>query len=189
MKLLEQRILNDGKVFPGNVLKVNSFLNHQLDVGLLDEMGAEIKRLFEGKEITKILTIETSGIAIACAAARCFGVPVLFAKKEKTKNLSDNNYQTEVASFTHGNVSTVVCSKDFLFENDRVLIIDDFIADGNALIGLIDICNQAGAGIVGCVGAIEKAFQGGGDRVRAMGIRVEALARIKRMTDDALEFC
>ena len=188
MKLLEERILKDGKVFPGNILKVDSFLNHQIDIGLLDAMAEEIKKLFEGEKITKILTIEASGIGIACVAALRFGVPVLFAKKEKTKNLSDNNYQTEIASFTHGNTNTVVCSKDFLSDKDNVLIIDDFLAEGNALVGLIDLCRQAGAGVAGCAIAIEKGFQDGGKRVRAMGVRVESLAVVKEMTDTEVVF-
>ena len=188
MKLLEERICKDGTVLPGNILKVDSFLNHQIDVDLLDKMGEEIKRLFEKEDVTKILTIEASGIGIACVAARFFGVPVLFAKKAKTKNLSDNLYVTKIDSFTHGNTSDVVVDKRFLTKEDRVLIIDDFLAEGNALVGLIDLCDQAGAAVVGCAIAIEKAFQHGAERVRKKGIRVESLAVIKSMTDSEVIF-
>ena len=188
MELLEKRIFKDGKVFPGNILKVDSFLNHQIDVGLLDEMGQEIKRLYENCEVNKILTIEASGIGIACIAAMHFNCPVLFAKKTKTKNIASTVYKTQVESFTHGTTYDVIVSKDFLGEGDKVLIVDDFLAEGNALLGLIDLCNQAGAEVAGCAIAVEKAFQQGGKRVRDLGVRVESLARVESMSDDTLTF-
>ena len=190
LQVLEERIRRDGKIWPGNILKVDRFLNHQIDVSLLEQMGAEWKRLFTGEEITKILTIEASGIGIACIAAQSFGCPVIFAKKSKTKNISGDVYTTKVESFTHGGFYDVMVSKEFLTSADRVLIIDDFLANGAALTGLIDIVNQAGATVVGAGIAIEKAFQHGGDRIRSSGIRVESLARVKFMTDDGqIEFC
>ena len=188
MKLLEERILKDGQVFPGNILKVDSFLNHQIDVNLLSEMGKEIKRLYSEAGVNKILTIEASGIAIASIAALYFDCPVLFAKKTKTKNIANSVYKTQVRSFTHGTEYDVVLSKDFLSEKDNVLIIDDFLAEGNALLGLIDLCNQAGATVAGCAIAIEKGFQQGRERVEAKGIRVESLAIVEEMKDDAVIF-
>ena len=188
MKLLEERILKDGQVFPGNILKVDSFLNHQIDVGLLCEMGKEIKRLYADAGINKILTIEASGIAIASIAAQYFECPVLFAKKTKTINIADTVYKTQVRSFTHGTEYDVVLSKDFLSEKDNVLIIDDFLAEGNALLGLIDLCNQAGATVAGCALAIEKGFQEGRNRVESKGIRVESLAIVQEMKDNAVIF-
>jgi xanthine phosphoribosyltransferase len=188
LKLLEERILKDGQVFPGNILKVDSFLNHQIDVKLLCEMGKEIKRLYGDAGINKILTIEASGIAIACIAAQYFDCPVLFAKKSKTKNIANTVYKTKVQSFTHGTEYDVILSKDFLSEKDNVLIIDDFLAEGNALLGLIDLCNQAGAKISGCAIAVEKGFQQGRERVEAKGIRVESLAIVQEMKDDAVIF-
>ena len=188
MELLEKRILKDGKVFPGNILKVDSFLNHQIDVDLINEMGKEIRRLYDGAGVNKILTIEASGIGIACVVAQYFGCPVLFAKKSKTKNIASTVYKTEVESFTHGKTYDVIVSKDFIGENDKVLIIDDFLAEGNALLGLIDLCKQAGAEVAGCAIAIEKAFQQGGKRVRDLGVRVESLARVESMSDDSLTF-
>ena len=188
MKLLEERILKDGHVFPGNILKVDSFLNHQIDVGLLCEMGKEIKRLYAEAGINKIVTIEASGIAIASMAAQYFDCPVLFAKKTKTKNIASTVYKTKVQSFTHGTEYDVILSKSFLGEKDNVLIIDDFLAEGNALLGLIDLCNQAGAKIAGCAIAIEKGFQPGRKKVEALGIRVESLAIVQEMKDDAVIF-
>ena len=188
MKLLEERINKDGKVFPGNILKVDSFLNHQIDVALLREMGKEIKRLYNDAGVNKILTIEASGIAIASLAAEFFECPVLFAKKTKTKNIANSVYKTQVRSFTHGREYDVIVSKDFIGENDTVLIIDDFLAEGNALLGLIDLCNQAGAKIAGCAIAVEKGFQQGRERVEAKGIRVESLAIIESMKDDSVVF-
>ncbi len=188
MKLLEDRILKDGQVFPGNILKVDSFLNHQIDVELLNKMGEEILRLYKDCGVNKILTIEASGIGIACITAQFFNCPVLFAKKTKTKNIASSVYKTQVRSFTHGVEYDVIVSKDFINENDKVLIIDDFLAEGNALLGLIDLCDQAGATVVGCAIAIEKAFQQGRARVEAKGIKVESLAIVESMTDSTVEF-
>lgn len=184
MKLLEERIKRDGIVREGNVLKVDSFLNHQIDVELLNEMGKEWLRLFEGEGVNKILTIEASGIGIACIAAQYFKVPVVFAKKAASKNISGDVYTSRVHSFTKDKYYDVMVSKDFLSENDRILIIDDFLAKGAALIGLVDIIKQAGATVVGAGIAVEKAFQDGGDRVRELGIRVESLARVASMSVD-----
>ena len=181
MQLLKERILRDGKVREGNVLKVDSFLNHQLDIGLFEEMGKEFKRRFEGEDINKILTIEASGIAIACIAARYFNVPVVFAKKTQTKNISGEVYTSEVESFTHGKVYDIIVSKDFLKPEDRVLVIDDFLANGQALLGLSKLIQDAGATLVGGGIAIEKGFQAGGKILRDRGIRVESLAIIDEM--------
>ena len=188
MKLLEERILKDGKVFPGNILKVDSFLNHQIDVNLICEMGKEIKRLYADCGVNKILTIEASGIGIACITAQFFDCPVLFAKKTKTKNIASNVYKTQVASFTHGTTYDVIVSQDFIGKGDKVLIVDDFLAEGNALIGLIDLCKQAGAEVAGCAIAVEKGFQQGGKRIRDMGVRVESLAIVKSMDDASVTF-
>ncbi len=189
MKLLEDRILSEGKVRPGGILKVDSFLNHQLDPQLLYEMACELKRLYEGAGVNKILTIEASGIAIASFVGYVFGCPVVFAKKSKTKNISDELYSVQVESFTHGNTNTVVVSKEYLGAQDRVLIVDDFLATGAALVGLKALVEQAGGTVVGVGIAIEKAFQGGGNLLRAQGLRVESLARIASMSDDSLRFC
>lgn len=189
MKELEERILRDGKVYAGDVLKVDSFLNHQMDVGLFRRMGEEWRRLFP-QEITKILTIEASGIGIACVAAEVFGVPALFAKKSRTKNIAGSVYTAQVESYTHGGIYTILVSKEFLTKDDKVLILDDFLANGNALLGLISLAEQAGAQVVGAGVAIEKAYQPGGARVRDKGVRVEALARVKAMSPDGgLTFC
>ena len=188
MKYLQQRILQDGKVFPGEVLKVSSFLNHQLDDCLLDQVGKHISDLFANEKITKILTIEASGIAIACYTARYIHTQVLFAKKEKTSNVSDTVYSAQVVSYTHKKTSTIVVDKEFLTKDDRVLVVDDFLARGEALRGLISLIDQAGATLVGCAIAIEKGFQGGGDQLRAQGVRVESLAIIDSMTDDSITF-
>ena len=189
MQLLEQRILSEGKVKPGGILKVDSFLNHQLDPQLLFEMARELRRLYEGAGVNKILTIEASGIALAILTGYVVGCPVVFAKKSKTKNISDALYSVEVPSFTHGNVSTVVVSREYLGAQDRVLIVDDFLATGAALVGLKALVGQAGGSVVGAGIAIEKAFQGGGELLRAQGMRVESLARIASMSDDSLTFC
>ncbi len=189
MKLLEDRIRRDGVVVDEDVLKVDQFLNHQMDVGLFEEMGKEWARLFAKDNVTKILTIEASGIGIACVAAEQFGCPVIFAKKSRTKNINGEVYSTQVRSFTHGNVSTVIVSKQFLKPEDRVLLIDDFLANGAALEGLIDLVQQSGATLVGAGIAVEKAFQPGGQRIRAKGVRVESLARIKSMKGGKVEFC
>ena len=182
MKLLEERILKDGRVLPGDVLKVDSFLNHQIDVALLSECGAEWKRLFSGDDVTRILTIEASGIGIACIAAIHFDVPVVFAKKTRSINLSADCYTTKVHSYTKGLTYDVMVSKKYIAPGDRVLIIDDFLANGSALAGLIDLVEQAGATVVGCGIAIEKAYQGGGNELRAKGYRIESLAKIESMT-------
>lgn len=188
MQLLEERILKDGKVFPGNVLKVDSFLNHQLDVALLKKLGEEIYRLFDDCGVTKILTIEASGIAIAILTAQFFNCSVLFAKKSKTSNLSSDVYSTFVKSYTHNTTYKVQVSKEYLLPGDRVLIIDDFLANGEAMRGLIDLIGQAGASLVGCVAAVEKGFQGGGDALRAEGIRVESLAIVESMDNGKIVF-
>ncbi len=183
MQLLEERILKEGKVFPGNVLKVDSFLNHQIDVELLDNMGLEIKKLFKDIKITKVLTIEASGIGVGCMVAKHFSCPLLFAKKSKTLNIKGDVYTSKVESFTHQCTYDIIVSKDFINKNDTVLIVDDFLAKGNALIGLIDIVNQAGASLAGCAIAIEKGYQGGGDKLRSQGIRVESMAIVEKMND------
>ena len=188
MKLLEERILTDGRLLPGGVLKIDSFLNHQLDPMLLQEMAKEVKRLFDGEDVTKIFTIEASGIALAILVGLEFQCPVLFAKKSKTKNISDDLYQTEIPSFTHGGTNTVVVSRDYLNASDRVLLVDDFLATGAALVGLKTLVEQAGATLVGAVTAVEKRFQGGGDQLREMGVRVESLARIVQMDDSGIVF-
>lgn len=184
MKLLEERIRRDGTVKGSDVLKVDRFLNHQMDVELFMDMGKEFKRLFEGEEITKILTIEASGIGIACIAACCFGVPVVFAKKNKTKNIAGDVLTTQVESFTHGRPYDIMVSREFLSPKDRVLLIDDFLANGAALAGLITLVREAGAAVVGAGICIEKAFQPGGERIRKLGVRVESLARIKSMSEE-----
>lgn len=181
MNCLEERILKDGVVKEGNVLKVDSFLNHQMDIELLQAMGAEFKRRFEGKEINKILTIEASGIGIACIAALEFKVPVVFAKKSKSINIDGDMYVAEVESFTHKNKNQVVVSKRFLDENDKVLIIDDFLANGCALQGLISIVNASGGSVEGIGIAIEKGFQVGGQLIRNLGYQLESLAIVDGM--------
>ena len=189
MELLEQRILTDGKVLPGGILKVDVFLNHQIDPQLLYEMALEFKRLYDGTGINKILTIEASGIAMAAMTGYVFSCPLVFAKKSKTKNISNNVYSVEVASFTHGNTNTVVVSKEYLSAKDRVLIVDDFLATGAALVGLKALVEQAGGVVVGAGIAVEKVFQGGGDMLRSQGLRVESLAKIASMDDHELKFC
>lgn len=182
MKLLEERICRDGKIGAGNVLKVDGFLNHQMDVPFLCELGKEFHRLYKDAGITKILTIEASGIGIAALTAQYFGVPVLFAKKTPTNNISGDIYTAEVYSYTHERNYTIYVSKDFLLPGDRVLIIDDFLAKGSALFALLDLIKSAGAEVVGAGIAIEKAYQDGGTKVRAAGLRVESLARIASMS-------
>lgn len=181
MKLLEEKILKDGKIGEGNVLKVDSFVNHQIDVAFMCELGKEFKRLFATEEISKILTIEASGIGIACLTAQYFGVPVVFAKKTKTNNIYADVYTSKVESYTHGTTYDIVVSKQFLSPDDKVLIIDDFLAKGSALKGLISLIESAGASVVGAGIVIEKAYQPGGELIRSMGIRVESLARIASM--------
>lgn len=190
MQLLEERILKDGKVFPGNVLKVDSFLNHQVDVELINEIGKEFYRLFKDCGVNKIFTIEASGIGIACITAQYFHVPVVFAKKTLGKNIAADVYSTPIKSFTHGKTYDVIVSQEFLNKDDRILIIDDFLAQGCALNGLIELIKSAGAQIVGAGIVIEKAFQQGGDLIRSEGVRVESLARIESMADDGkITFC
>lgn len=188
MKALEEKILREGTVLPGNILKVGSFLNHQIDADFIMEIGHEIARIFAGEKITKILTVESSGIAIAVGAGAVMHLPVVFAKKNKTSNIGDNFYKTVVHSYTHNVDYNIVVEKDFLNENDNVLIVDDFLANGKALLGLIDIVSQSGGKVVGASCAIEKGFQRGGDNLRAEGIRVESLAIIDSMTDTEIIF-
>lgn len=188
MKALEEKIRKEGKIFSGNIVKVGSFLNHRLDVNFLMEMGEEIARLYEGTGINKIITVEASGIAMAVCVASKMNVPVVFGKKASAKNLSENVYVAEVYSFTHKKANSIAISKEFLTEEDRVLIVDDFLANGEAIRGLIDIANQAKAKVVGCAIAIEKGFQGGGDKLRSEGIRVDSLAIIDSMTDTSIKF-
>ena len=178
---LEQRILEEGQILPGEVLKVGSFLNQQIDTKLLKDMGDEIARLFACNNVTKVLTIESSGIAIAFAAGLSMGLPVVFAKKHSTLNLTGNILTSKVYSYTHQQTYDIAVSSDYITSEDTVLIVDD-------LAGLIEIVNEAGAKLAGCAIAIEKGFQGGGDKLRAEGIRVESLAIIDKMTDDSLEF-
>ena len=181
MNFLEQRILKDGIVKPGNVLKVDSFLNHQMDIALIEEIGREFKRRFGHKQVDKVLTIEASGIGIAAFVAREFGVPMVFAKKSKSINIDGEMYVAEVESFTHKNKNMVIVSKRFLQEGEHVLIIDDFLANGCALQGLISIVESAGAVVEGCGIVIEKGFQIGGRVIRNMGYRVESLAIVDGM--------
>ena len=184
MNFLEERIVKDGVVKAGNILKVDSFLNHQMDVRLFRQMGEEFKRRFADKPINKILTIEASGIGIACVAAECFDVPVVFAKKSRSVNIDGDVYVSEVESFTHKRVNRVIVSKKFLGPEDHILIIDDFLANGNAANGVIDLIDRAGAQLVGMGFIIEKAFQHGGEVLRERGIHVESLAII-----DSLDNC
>lgn len=188
MKELEEKILREGTVKPGGILKVDNFINHQIDAVFMMKMGKEIEELFRGTGVNKILTIEASGIAIAMAAAVQMEVPFVFAKKHRTSNLGQDVYKSVVASFTHNTDYDVVVSKDYLDENDVVLIIDDFLAHGNALEGLWDICRQAGASVAGAAVVIEKGFQGGGDKLREEGLRIESLAIIEQMGDDSIVF-
>ena len=188
MKALEEKILKEGKVLPGNILKVGSFLNHQIDVDFTMEMGKEIAKLFANDGVNKILTIETSGIPIAVAAGAAMHVPVVFAKKHKSSNVSGEVLSTVVHSYTHGTDYTVVVERDYLSESDNVLIVDDFLANGKALKGLIDIIAQAGASVAGASCAIEKGFQKGGDELRAGGIKVCSLAVIDSMDDCKISF-
>lgn len=181
MKLLKERIRKDGTVKPGNVLKVDMFLNHQIDVGLLNEMGKEFHRLFGDREITKILTIEASGIAIASIAAQYFNVPVVFAKKAQSINLDGDSYTTKIQSFTHKKVYDVIVSKKYISPDDKVLIIDDFLANGCALLGLLELVQSAGATVQGIGIAIEKGFQTGGKQIRDMGIDLQSLAIVESM--------
>ena len=182
MELLEKRIAKDGTVKEGNVLKVDSFLNHQMDIGLFNEMGKELKRLFSDRKITKILTIEASGIAIAAVAAQYFdNVPVVFAKKSQSINLDGSVYSTKIRSFTHGREYDVIVSKNYLSPEDHILVIDDFLANGCAIEGLIEIIKESGATIEGVGIAIEKGFQDGGKKLRESGVNLHSLAIIDSM--------
>lgn len=184
MKLLEERILKDGIIRTGNVLKVDSFLNHQMDIGLFEEMAKEWKRLFAGKPINKILTIEASGIGLAAIAAKEFGVPVVFAKKSMSINLDYDNFCTQIQSYTHGKVYDVIVSRKFLGPEDHLLIIDDFLANGCALLGLLNLVEAAGATVEGVGIAVEKGFQKGGDAIREKGIHLESLAIVESMDEE-----
>lgn len=187
MNFLEERILRDGIVKEGNVLKVDSFLNHQMDISLFEQMGEEFKKRFVGKEINKIVTIEASGIGIACVVAKYFNVPVVFAKKSKSINIEGDMYVAEVESFTHKCKNQVIVSKKFLSPEDKVLIIDDFLANGCALQGLISIITEAGASVEGIGIAIEKGFQMGGKLIRNLGYQLESLAIVDSMNADTKE--
>ncbi len=191
MKLLEERIRKDAKVFPGSVIKVDSFLNHQIDTALISKCAEEWFEMFKTDGVTKILTIDGSGIGIACIVARLFNVPVLFARKSGASNkVSDDFYSTKVVSFTHGHEYNVVAKKEFLSKDDKILIIDDFLANGSAMKALLSLCKIAGSTVVGCGAVIEKVYQNGGEDIRRMGYRVESLAKISSMNDDgAIEFC
>ena len=189
MQLLKDRIRKDGKIRGTEVLKVDSFLNHQMDVDLFDSIGAEFKRRFADCEVNKILTIEASGIGIACLAARHFHCPVVFAKKSQSRNISPDVYTAKVESFTHGKVYDVVVSKEYLNPGDKILLIDDFLANGEALRGLAKLVSDSGAQLVGAGIVIEKAFQPGGDNLRAEGMRIESLARVSAMSEtDGITF-
>ena len=181
MKLLQDRIVADGKIEAGNILKVDSFLNHQIDVSLLEEIGQEFKRQFGDREVNKILTIEASGIAIACIAARYFNVPVVLAKKSRSLNIAGDVYTAKVESFTHKNTNDIIVSKKFLSPEDRILIVDDFLANGKAILGLCQLVEQAGATLVGAGVVIEKGFQDGGKRIREAGIDLRSLAILEEM--------
>ena len=191
MKLLEERILKDAEVLPGNVIKVDSFINHQMDTELISKCSEAWYEAFKDAGVTKILTIDGSGIGIACLTALHFKVPVLFAKKSNaTSKVTDEFYSTTVVSFTHGHEYNVLAKKKFITKEDRVLIIDDFLANGSAMRALISLVKNAGATVVGCGAAVEKVYQGGGEYIRRLGYRVDSLARISSLSDDGkIEFC
>lgn len=188
MQLLKDRIVRDGTVRAGSILKVDSFLNHQIDIDLMEAVGAEFRRLYEGTPVTRILTIEASGIGIACMTARYFHVPVVFAKKTVGKNMDGELYTAKVPSFTKKVCYDIMVSKRFIHPEDHVLIVDDFLAQGNALKGLIEIVRRAGAEVAGCGIVIEKSFQGGGKLIRDMGVRVDSLAKIKSLEGNVVTF-
>ena len=188
MKALEEKILREGEILPGNIVKVGRFLNQQIDVAFLMEMGREIARLFQNEGVTRVLTVEASGIPLAVAAAAALNVPMVFAKKHQSANLTGDLYSAEVFSFTHKKTYTIMMSRDYLSASDRVLIVDDFLALGNAVGGLIQIIDEAGASLAGVSAAIEKGFQGGGDALRAKDIRVESLAIIDAMDDTTITY-
>lgn len=187
MELLKQKILNEGEVYEGNILKVDCFLNHQIDCVFLSEVGKEFHRLFKDLGVNKILTIEASGIAIGAFVAQEFGCPLVFAKKTKTKNIAGDVYTTAVESFTHGTTYDIMISKRFMGKGDKVLIVDDFLAVGNALRGLIQLVKDSGAELVGCGTVIEKGYQHGGDKLREEGIKVESLAIVESMNHETGE--
>jgi xanthine phosphoribosyltransferase len=188
MELLKERIRRDGKIKDGHIIKVDSFLNHQIDIKLMGEIGKEFKRLFDGENITKVITIEASGIAVACLTAQYFNVPVVFAKKSESKNIDGDVYKTTVTSYTRGKDYTVILEKRFLTSNDRILIVDDILATGKAQFGLLDISRQAGATVAGIGIVIEKGFQGGGDQLRKEGFNLHSLAIIDSMESQTLFF-
>ncbi len=188
MKALEEKILSDGEVLPGGVLKVGSFLNHHMDIEFLMEMGKDMADAFRDDGVTKILTVEASGIAFAVAAANFLGVPLTFAKKNKTNNVSSETYSASVDSFTHGRTYEITVPKEYIKENDRILIVDDFLACGNAIKGLCKIVSDAKATVVGAACAVEKGFQGGGDELRASGLKVHSLAIVDSMEDGEIVF-
>lgn len=188
MREMEEKILKEGKILSGGILKVGSFLNQKIDVIFLKTMGKEISELYKGAGANKILTIESSGIAIAVATGMEMNIPVVFAKKHRTSNVDGEAYVTRVHSFTHNEDYQVVVSKEYLVPSDRILLIDDFLANGNAVNGLIELVNQAGAEVIGIAAAIEKVFQGGGDELRAKGYRVESLAEIEIMSESGIIF-
>jgi xanthine phosphoribosyltransferase len=189
LKLLEERILKDGIVLPGNILRVDSFLNHQMDIGLFNELGREFASIFKDCAVNKVLTIEASGIGVACITAQYFSCPVLFAKKHRTSNIPGEVYKSSAVSYTHETTYDIAVSKRFLNSADKVLVIDDFLAHGNAVLALADIVRQSGAQLVGVGIVIEKAFQEGGALLREQGIRVESLARIASMVEGSVQFC
>ncbi len=188
MRLLEQKILEAGKIYPNNVLKVDGFLNHQVDVVLLEQLAKELYNLYKNDGVNKILTIETSGIMLACLTAQAFGVPMLFAKKTRTSNMSDDVYTAQVFSYTHDKDYTIFVSKEYLGPQDRVLLIDDFLANGFSMKGLMQLASAAGAVVVGAGVAIEKGFQGGGDILRSLGMRIESMAIIDSMSPEGINF-
>ena len=190
MKLLEERIRKDGKVYDGDVLKVDGFLNHQIDVAFVCELGKEFHRLFGNCGVNKILTVEASGIGVACLTAQYFGCPVVFAKKAKTSNMGPECWTAQAHSYTHGTDNTLTVSKLYLGKEDKVLIVDDFLANGCAANAMVKLCEQAGAAVVGIGAVIEKAYQKGGDSLRQAGFRVESLARVASMSPkDGVRFC
>ena len=188
MRLMEEKILAEGKILPGQILKVGSFLNQQIDTALLGRIGQEIARLYAGEDVTKILTIESSGIAIAAAAGMAMGVPMVFAKKHKSSNVDGAVYSASVHSYTHNMDYTIVVSADYLRPEDKILLVDDFLANGKGLMGLAELVEKAGASLIGAAIAIEKGFQGGGDALRAQGVRVESLAILDSMDDTGITF-
>jgi xanthine phosphoribosyltransferase len=188
MELLKERIRRDGKVKDGHIIKVDGFLNHRIDINLMGEIGKEFKRIFDGQNITKVITIEASGIAVACLTAMHFNVPVVFAKKSESKNIDGDVYRTKVTSYTRGRDYTVILEKKYLTPEDRILIIDDILATGKAQRGLLDISAQAGAYVAGIGIVIEKGFQGGGDQLRAEGYNVQSLAIIDSMENNTVSF-